>query len=247
MSTFQVYKNINVTISTSNDYHCVIANEDIKSGTLILLEHVIWNKDENYILSFLIKDKVLYDSLYPRNIDDSELNEIYNTLPNKNEINFEDLKLSYSIKQKFNANVFNFDNVFVLGNSISKFNHDCIPNCHIDIACHVNTYKFYGFWAHRNIKKGQELTIDYINTESIDRHNCMKKQLNFKCNCTDEFIKLNKKRAEIHKNMGSYFRDNDQSIIDNLVDKYLESYDGIKVVKTIKQIKNELKNIIFVN
>lgn len=35
MSTFQVYKNKDINISTTNYYHFVIANEHIKSGTLI--------------------------------------------------------------------------------------------------------------------------------------------------------------------------------------------------------------------
>ena len=50
MTTFLVYKNKDITISTTNDYYSVISNEDIKAGSLIKLEHILWNKDENYIL-----------------------------------------------------------------------------------------------------------------------------------------------------------------------------------------------------
>ena len=52
------------------------------------------------MLKALMKDNKLYNSLYPRNIDYTELDQIYNSLPNKEDIVYTDFKMSYDIQDK---------------------------------------------------------------------------------------------------------------------------------------------------
>lgn len=61
-------------------------------------------------------------------------------------------------------------------------------------------------WIHRKVKKGDQLTLNYVNKGSIAFHDKMKDVHNFSCECTDDYILANEKRAEIHKNLGSHFR-----------------------------------------
>lgn len=145
---------------------------------------------------------------------------------------------------KMDFNMFKFDNNFVLGRLFSKFNHSCIPNCHMDAADYIDNTRVYGMWVHRKIKAGEELTIDYVNTNVVEFHNAMKTKHGFKCSCTDEFIHMNDKRAEIHKNIGATFSARDRDYTAALVDQFLESKEGkqhlnhkAQVVKIEKKVK----------
>ena len=114
----------------------------------------------------------------------------------------------------------------------------------MDVADLINDTRVYGMWVHRNIKAGDELTIDYVNTSNIDYHNKMRIQHNFICQCTNEFIMMNSKRALIHKNLGATFRDRDRDFTASLVDKFLGSKDGREHAKYKKEVEKIEKQVL---
>ena len=109
----------------------------------------------------------------------------------------------------------------------------------MDIADHMDDNMFYGIWTHRKIKKNEELTIDYCQSGNINHHNEMKKTIKWSCNCSDKYIKVNKKRATVHMNLGISFVKRDSKIIYNLVDNYINSDLG-KIVKSTQSLQTEM-------
>lgn len=204
VTTNVVYQSNDIRIHYEHDVYSVLAEKDLPVGTMLLIEHVLSGTLE-YLDKKVDKDVKLMTELYPRDYDIAKL--------------------------KVRMNCFNFDGEFVLGPTFAKFNHSCKPNCHMDIADHVNGGKFYGMWTHKKVKKGDELTIDYVNQSDIDYHDKMKQLHGFKCDCTPEYIMQNSKRSEIHVRLGSTFRTNDAKRIHNLVDMYLDTPRGKRIVK----------------
>lgn len=201
MLTSPVFKSSKIMINYYDDYFSIIANDDICMGELILIEHILYGTP-NFLIRCLSQDKQLFDTLYPRNCEDAF----------ENKLNLKMLK-----------NFFVFGESYILGDIISKFNHSCLPNCHVDFMYEVNDNRFYGVWACRNIKKGEELTFDYVNSGDIIFHDKMKGYHAFVCQCTDEFILDNEKRSKIRKEMGQEFVKRDSTLIRKLVDMYLEN------------------------
>lgn len=150
MTTQVLYQSDKIKINYEKDCYSIIATDDLKVGELILLEIVIWSPKLKHIIAAVMYDQDLSKELYPRDTDD----------PGK----------------KVNTNVFRFDENYVLGKVFSKFNHSCVPNCHMDAADFVNNERVYGMWTHRTVKKGEELTIDYVQTHDVSYHDEMKAQ-----------------------------------------------------------------------
>lgn len=222
-ATRTVFQNDKVMVNYKNDYYSIVALEDLDVGTFVILEHVISKSDINDIIFCIIEDQDLFNTLYPREFDINELNNIFLQVKTQNK----DVDVDYDIfinlfkaQIKLKDNVFEFNKKYVLCNFISKFNHSCIPNCHMDAADHIGDNMFYGIWTHRKIKKNEELTIDYCQSGNINHHNEMKKTIKWSCNCSNKYIEENKKRAIIHMNLGVSFVKRDKNIIHNLVDNY---------------------------
>ena len=190
MATNVIFSHQDIDIHFENDYYSVRAKKNIPNGSLILIEHVI-HGNLQYLMSALFYNTELCDSLYPRQYGKS-LDDIIQI-----------------IGKKIHLNVFGFENnVLVIGNIVSKFNHSCHPNCRMDIVDKVNNDRFYGIWTHKKIEKGMELCIDYVNGGSIEYHNKMNQLLGTNCLCTPEYILKNIKRSRIMMDLASTYRKN---------------------------------------
>jgi len=217
-----VYQSPNVEFQLSEtDSYSVRAKVDIRAGTLVLLEHVVYGKRKD-MHGALMLDEGLRTSLYPRDADSS--NEI-----------------------KINFNVFSFNGDLVIGDKITKFNHACRPNCFLTTADRVNDDYIYGAWTIKSVKAGDELTFDYTNG-TADIHSETKAMHGFECGCTETDLKRAEKRAEIEFALVNTFRD---AMVENgstasLVDSYMMK-GGIKVTQQQKNARKLAKQIKFLN
>jgi len=207
--THVLFKSDAIALRYENEQYSVRATRDIKTGTLVLLEHVISDENMGKVIASVMTDKSLCDDLYPR-------------------------EATADASKKTSMNVFRFGDENVLGNFFSKFNHSCIPTCHMDSADKLEMDKcfdirVYGMWTHRNIKAGDELTIDYVNGHG-EVHDLLSEHFGFACKCTKEFIGQSKKRADIHKDLGERFRKNDEVRIQEIVDRYSYTRVGMDIM-----------------
>ena len=218
MATNTLYLNESVRVHFENDFYSIRATTDIPSGTLILVEHVI-HGDFQYLMSALFFNPELRDSLYPRD-DEKEIGQ--------------------AIGKKIELNVFKFeDDILVIGDIFSKFNHSCRPNCRMDIVDRINNERFYGIWAQKKIEKGNELFIDYVNGGSVSYHKSMMEVLGATCSCTPDYIIQNVKRSQIMMDLASTYRKNKKDFIETLTDTYLSSTKGLKAIRKNKLAKKE--------
>lgn len=209
---------VEIDYDGQNDFFSMRATKDLPIGYLVLIEHVLWG-DIHYILNGVMHDDEISKTLYPR----------------KNELTT-DLFIEKTIK-----NCFRHHETYILGNLTSKFNHSCIPNCHIDMADFVEENRFYGVWTHRKVKKGEQLTLDYITKGCKLFHDAMKKQHHFKCECTDEYISANEKRVKIHNNIGLCLKERYQKFIHLVVNSYLHSTKGKQISSMQKELRSEIE------
>ena len=149
MYTHVLFQHDDIYIDYQNHSYSVRAKNDIRKGTLVLVEHVV-SGSFNTVVGSVTADDALLKSLYPRREGSDAL-------------------------EKTCMNSFFFKPNYVIGNFFSKFNHSCIPVCHMDIADKVLLSKainvaIYGMWTHRDVKAGGELTIDYVNGNGIEDH-----------------------------------------------------------------------------
>lgn len=202
-ATCVIFQNAKVSVNYKDDYYSIIANEDLDVGTFVVLEHVISTIDRNNMCTFIMKDDDLFNTLYPRKFDNENIDRLFiKSQKVDQDIDYDLFVKSCQVQEKLLNNVFMFNEKYVLCNFISKFNHSCIPNCHMDVADNVKDKMFYGIWTHRKIKKNEELTIDYCQSGNVNHHNIMKNAMKWICNCTNEYIEANTKRAKIHMNIG---------------------------------------------
>lgn len=140
------------------DSYSVRAQEDLTAGSLILIEDMIHSHHARDILLALESPsrQELKDALCPRTD-------------------------AATAEDKMYQNMFYFENAktYALGPLSSKFNHSCDANC----AIHHLSAQFYAIWTTRAVKKGQELTLDYVNSASTDFHDRLLKKLNIPCEC----------------------------------------------------------------
>jgi hypothetical protein len=143
-----VYLNECIAIKEENGYQKVVANCDILSGTLLLVEHVYSGTSNDCYL--LVRDnEYFYNILYPRT-DTWEKNK------NNNEASL--------IKVVSNCIGKNLDSIFI-GEFMSKFNHSCLPNS-IFFSALCKKYddlvaNYVAVVSTSNIKKDEEITIHY--------------------------------------------------------------------------------------
>lgn len=225
-TTGTIYLNDSVQVmhDQERDYYSVIAQKDIPSGTLVVLEYPVSAKDEETLLGALIIDREFQEELFPRSTQSPPC-----------------------LQSKVHSNVFFFPPDLVLGRVMSKFNHSCVPNCHVSMADHYKGHKIYGVWVHRAVKVGQELTVDYVNCGSIEYHDKCKEKYGFDCDCTNDYIIANEKRADIHMNMSSAFCKKNEAFIQLKVDAYFRGNAGGKAVyKAQQEAAKTAKKIVLV-
>lgn len=218
MTTQVIYQSPKVDVKYENDSYSVVALEDLSVGELVLVELVVWGPKIQTIIAAIIYDKELSSELYPRNTVDP--------------------------KEKMDMNVFRFDENYVIGRVFSKFNHSCVPNCHMGVGDFVNNSRAYGMWVHRKIKAGEELTIDYVNIGDVDYHDAMKEQHGIECSCTHEYIKSKEKMSKVHMKMDSTFLERDREFITEKVDQFFQSSAGaahLRHVKSAKKLEKRIK------
>ncbi len=184
-----------IKILFANDYK-VIANENIKKGTKILIEKPIYIADDIIGLLYIMlknsSDKDLIN-LYPRG-DFKLLNDKNNPynidlykLINKYDKNIKKFLLSINEKQLYNYYYKILFNAFQLNNKVcilkigAMMNHSCSPN----IIFYENNNNMI-FETNSNIKKGTELCYSYLRNYKLgkDNHKYLMDHYNFICNCT---------------------------------------------------------------
>jgi hypothetical protein len=222
MLTYDVYWSDDVCVNFRDNYYSIKAKKDLNVGYLVNIEHVIWSDDKNVLLNGIAQDSKLYEMLYPR-ISGKKFEEM--------------------ITQKLNDNVFKFEQNYVIGNTISKFNHSCLCNCQLAYVDSVNNDRFYGAYTIKKIKKGEELTFNYVNVNNKKRHDEMKDQIKFKCDCTEESILSLAKSVKVQTNLCSYFVERDNKFITSMTDEYLETLHGMVISKDQEKLKTKIRNI----
>lgn len=233
MNTSVIYTSEKISIEYKNESYSVLAKTDIKVGELLLLEHVLAG-DMGYLCSSVGTNMALFDSLYPRKYSRDDIQEM-ETIIKSSQSTKEDEENWKKACKKVNMNCFKFSDDLVLGDAFSKFNHSCIPNCHMDKADKPELdngfiVNIYGMWTHRSVKKNDELVIDYVNGASI-QHDYMKSAFGFSCDCSTEYLLDAGKRSEVHKNLGAFFRERDSVFIKTAVDQYLKTSVASKVIE----------------
>lgn len=158
-----IFQNRKITFEETNiKYHRVIANDDIKQGELLFMEHLAHHQENHKIVSYVRCNKILFDTLYPRT--EKKYTHEDRFLKEK-EVG--DLAVEKVAKNVFKLNHGKHNEFFAIGDKISKFNHhNTNPNCSLVIT--IETHKGSGkqlsvasLKANKNIKKGDELFIYY--------------------------------------------------------------------------------------
>ncbi len=175
----------------------IIAKENIKKGTIVLIEEPKFKEKDIIALLYIIlknKDDINIKNLYPRNKENiNEINSIYLQTLYKLINNYHDKKIKkylllvdndiiilYYYKILFNAfDMNNNPTILPIG---AKMNHSCKPN----IYFYQKNNMMY-FEALCNINKGDELCYSYLRNYKFinqkDKQNYLLNHYNFICKC----------------------------------------------------------------
>lgn len=192
-----IFQNRKITFDeTDNDYHKVIALEDLQEGELLFMEHLADNKSSSKIIAYVKNNKYLFDTLHPRTKKEYTHDDRF---VKSKEV--EDLAIKKVIKNVFRLNEGTEREIFAIGKDISKFNHNNYPNCNMIIRnidkkniqlqlCSVKANKY--------IKKGDELFIYYGKNMIFDDDNifCDNEKNTF----TEPTLEFNKMELKIATN-----------------------------------------------
>ena len=190
------YNKPNIEVVKSDKGRSVIATENIKKNTLIFVDTVTFHSNDNFEIIYNIlnsNDQELlnkYFNLVPHKVDKDfiskeEILEELNNSKYKSYFKNMDISTVRILFEKLNRNVFLFnENAKVEEGGLFidsiYFNHSCSPNVEYDI---IND-KIY-FYTDRDIYKGEELYISYIDTfkERSERKKELLKGYGFECKC----------------------------------------------------------------
>ena len=224
ISTSVIFKNPWITTIHTDSQYSVSVLEEIASGVLVLIEHVVYSPDEKIIAAALAHDDDLYRELFPRS-------------------QFE--MFPENVDEKMRHNMFSFESDgFMLGRAISKFNHNCNPNC-----CLIKIqHGIYGVWTLRPVRKGDELCIDYLNGERcLDTHQKMMTKHNVStCSCDEAALLINHKKSAVRFKVCQGWLYRDQNIIDSHVSQYKSSQLYHDIEKLHGLLENTAKLVSFV-
>lgn len=160
-----IFKNRKIYFDTNdNENHKVIALEDIKSGDILLIEQLASNKSSSKIISYVKHNKELFDNLYPRPRTYEYKDRAKGSSVEKE---IEQLATEKVKKNVFGIEVNSGGYYYAIGVYVSKFNHNKIPNTCMSIEniCYIKDTRkqlcFVAISANEDIKKGDEITINY--------------------------------------------------------------------------------------
>jgi len=164
-TTFK-HDDIQIVYESTNDYYKVVANKIIRKDTVILVEHCCCNDNLNdEMFSNISSNEILFNELYPRNGQIWKQDYLL-------ECNNEITELVYD---KIKKNCFGDSKKYVLGLTVSKFNHSnnnnavaLFRNIHLNLHdyksdfIHNNNYTSMCFViAVKDINIGDEIFISY--------------------------------------------------------------------------------------
>lgn len=155
MATNVIYKAPVIKIDYENDVYSVKAKKNIPSGTILMIEHGIFESFDD-VVKITQADQELFNELFPRNSEDP--------------------------KKKAELNSVFYENNFFLGRMLSKFNHKCDSNC-IVIMNQFNGHRIASVCTSAKIKKGDELFIDYTHGGKMNKHDLIMQAHGFTCEC----------------------------------------------------------------
>lgn len=199
-----------VVVDTVNNYKSIKAKDDIDENQLILIEHVFTGSVKT--CQFLVaNNEYLYDELYPRTTkwkDDSEENRYQQAY----------IKLN---RNSFFSDIVNGEQEIIFGDTVSKMNHSCYPNCAVQAlyTCKLNNMnvKFIVVYSINSIKKSEELTFMY-DFESRAHG----KEDDFQCQCQLSLVERKNKWFETQERM-NFLKVKDRDMHHQLVKSYLDS------------------------
>ncbi len=250
--THEIYTD-RIKIVLKEGEYAVIAEENIKCGTLILLEHVLVGTRE--FLSYAIAgNRILFDELCPRQWNVEKWGEKDMNGYTWNGKNFDQLlnegdiyNMQYNAELKAHYNMFTFsEDKVIIGRTISKFNHGCWSNCLVTKLDNImledkTIVDSYGVYTTANVAKGEELLIDY-SYGSIRSHNKIREEIGSDCNCDDEKLNLIAKRTIASARVIVKCMDRDYYFIIHLVNNYIQTDTAKKVVMNQMLAREEIHN-----
>ena len=248
LTTCTIYFNNKLDLKYQNDFYSVIAKKNIPKGTMLLIEHPLQYENNIDMLSNVIFDTALNETLYPRDIPENpeQSSGISHALRGKsNSMGFvPGITYDTSMSTKINKNVFLFDKDYILGNIFSKINHSCKPNTYMTNIDYVKNEKYYGLFAIQDIAENEELTLDYCQINDKKKHAIMMEYHNFPCDCTSGDIKKKIIFIEERKKLCEKFIESVNPIIHSLVDNYVESSNFSEIMLNRSKAKILLKDRI---
>ncbi len=159
-----IFKSRKIYFDTMDiDNHKVLASEDIKAGDILLIEHLASHSKKGKLANYVKHNQDLFDNLYPRpKLYDFE-DRAYNSDKASDIDNLANEKLTRNVFEvKARGDAF----YFALGIFVSKFNHKTSTN---DTLAKIDMLQKQGkqlcfalITAKEDMKKGSEITIDYL-------------------------------------------------------------------------------------
>jgi len=163
------HPNIKIVTTDNNNYY-VVANTDFKKKDIIITDVCISSirvEDPNisgaYLLGCWANELMNYTPLHDK---------LSNFYP-RSEFNW------YSLLHKLAFNNFDCEEGKRIYYFTSFFNHSCNANA---VMVPISDHKHY-IKATRDIKIGEQITIDYLGTDRLNRKEKLKLRYNFDCNC----------------------------------------------------------------
>ncbi|XWV25338.1 hypothetical protein QJ856_gp0432 [Tupanvirus deep ocean] len=165
-----IYKHPNIEVCDINNFRSIRATQNIKTGEMLLLEHVFSAKSATCHLA-IENNEALFNMYHPR---------ISSFVETKLEDKFE------QTKKKLSHNCFGMANGNKLINIyLQQINHSCTASCAVyvqeDYTFEGTNIVFMELYAIKNIEKDTEITINYGPDTAHKR--------DFECNCGLEIDK----------------------------------------------------------
>lgn len=158
MSVFPVFTSNLISFAVKDDdYHYVLATQDIKQGNLLLVEHCYSAPSFNKLATVIKTTPQLFNELCPRTVKWSS------SIPEDSSEQIASL-----CKEKTQHNAFGHEGMHLIGVHATKFNHSDKPNATVKIVrCRLTpldvTCDFIYIYANKDIVVGQEVCTWYGN------------------------------------------------------------------------------------
>lgn len=188
-----VYLSNAIEIRNDNNYKSVIANQNINSNTLLLVEHVFTGTYDECQL--IVRDnEYLFNTFHPRSTNWTE----------ESEETKDSIALLKVVRNCYGKDI----NNFFFGDFMANFNHSCMPNSVFFRAVGRNYHdlrtNYIAVISTKQITAGEEITINYGTDRGHDSSD------DFCCSC-------NKSKEERDKICSVIY-----GLIVNLQNKYLD-------------------------